>query len=736
MFDLTFTRRDLWISLGIVLLAFAFRMVIIVDRATVTGYTGQFDPLPSGTDQGKYYGDIAAYRAGDFPPARYFFQPGMSWFLIGASEIVRTDNLAVLRIFVAFLASWNCALFVVVTRLAFGRRDVAYGAGLLLAIYPVGAFYDTDFVITSQTTELLTLALFGILWLWRSPRNSTGAVLYGASFGLLAITRFEPVFLAPVFGLWLIAFRRDWQAVGQVALAAVICVGLIVPVALHNRAGGANYLITPVGSAEIYRGHNRDADGAYGGGIASGTTHNEYRHYLWNDIKLSPQRFVELEMHKIGMYFSPDEPGNNLNYVLSGEAVSPLLRAIPLDFRILLVLFLFGLVVLARRREPAAWLFGAGFAVLMAAILMIWVEARLRTPAVTLMIPPAVYGVVAVIDWLRQDGRRSFGRTQLTRYVTLALVVALALVASNWAYHHLPRKVTVDRLPATAQPIDAVFDDTLRLVGWDVRDEYTPAGIIEPHRPYVIALYWELLQPTTTDYSFSLGYFVDGERLIAFDRPIGWINYPPKLTSDWQPGTVYVDFVGIEYRNERGPLMISSPLLLSVYRDRFAEYLVPAAGDLPDPTHIELARPAIMWGPGSLPETAVMQDAEIPFGDVLVLKGWDFPASGAAGDSIDVTLGWQRTGAPITRNLIFSAGLLDESDQVATNADSPPHGGRLLAPSLPALFSFGDTKSLVLPAEPGTYTLYVLVYDFDSRQRLTVPGAPGDLLRLGTVAVE
>ena len=307
--NFTFSRRDRLIGLAIILLAFAFRVVIIIDRANAPNEIAAFDPLPRGHDQFKYYQHIKDFREGVFPPDRYFYQPGMSWFLIASSTIIRSDNLGALRVWTAALASINCGLFIASTRLAFGRRWVSLLAGMLLAIYPVSAFYDTDFVITSQTIVLLSLALFGILWLWRSPHNWTGVIFYGASFGAIAVTRFEPFFLAPVFGLWLIGMRRDRQAVLQVALAAVLCIAVMLPIIVHNLSDGADYLITPVGKAEIYRGNNRDTAGNYGGRQASATTNTDYMHYLSNDIRLEPRRFAELALHKIGLYFSSERAG-------------------------------------------------------------------------------------------------------------------------------------------------------------------------------------------------------------------------------------------------------------------------------------------------------------------------------------------------------------------------------------------------------------------------------------------
>ncbi len=728
--DFTFTRRDILIGLVIVLIAFGFRLIIIMDRAHAPADISAFDPLPKGSDQLTYYSHIAAYRAGNFPPPTYFYQPGMSYFLIGASKIMRTDNLGALRILIAALASLNCGLFIAVIRLAVGRRSMAVLSGLLLALYPVGAFYDTDFVITSQTTELLTIALFGILWLWRFPRNWSGMALLGGSFGVLAFTRFEPLLLAPVFGLWLIAVRRSWVSIIQVAAAALICVLVTLPVVIHNLSNGADYLFTPVGAAEIYRGNNRDADGTYGGGRASQVTTGDYGTYLRKDIALSPRRFGELLLHKVGLFFSKDEPGNNLNYIISGKNVSPLLSAIPLNFQLMVGLFLFGLAAMFRNREPVAPLLLISFLGLMAAIMLIWVEARLRTPVIVIMFPAVAYGLVTTVDLLRQGWQAN-----LLRLLVPIPVVVLILLATQWAYVHLPHPVTVNKLPESAHVSGVVFDDTLKLVGWEVQEQYSPAGILQPFRPYVITFYWQTLKPTPTDYSFALGYFVDGERLIGFDYPIGAVSYPGLRTSQWSTGKIYVEHVGITYKRFDGGINITAPLLLSVYPERDAGHLLPVANGPDAPLYLEIAQLAIIWGTGKLPDNLPQPHANVEIGDVLVLKGWTYPATAMVNETIEVVLGWETTQKQIDRNLIFSVCLLDSAGTPETNYDSPPQNGRLLATSLPTHYQFGDVKTLTVPSEPGVYTLYALVYDFDTGDRLKVAGSAENWVKLGEIEV-
>src|SRR5258706_14970757 len=98
--DLTFNRRDIVIALAIILLAFAYRTAIIVHRASAPVYLNAWNPLTTGGDQSVYYGSIATFRAGKFPPATFFFQPGKSWFLIGAMGLLRIDNLVVLLLLI------------------------------------------------------------------------------------------------------------------------------------------------------------------------------------------------------------------------------------------------------------------------------------------------------------------------------------------------------------------------------------------------------------------------------------------------------------------------------------------------------------------------------------------------------------------------------------------------------------------------------------------------------------
>ena len=147
----------------IVALAYGHRLVIINDRSAAPNEISSWDPLPKGSDQRAYINKLHELQRGDFPPTRFFFQPGIVYFLGFVASLLQTTDLLSLRLFLAALASFNCGLVAIFTWLATGRQTAGWAAGLLLANYPVSAFYDTDFIITSQALILATL-MFGAAW--------------------------------------------------------------------------------------------------------------------------------------------------------------------------------------------------------------------------------------------------------------------------------------------------------------------------------------------------------------------------------------------------------------------------------------------------------------------------------------------------------------------------------------------------------------------------------------------
>ena len=209
---------------------------------------------------------------------------------------------------------------------------------------------------------------------------------------------------------------------------------------------------------------------------------------------------MQLSLHKLALFLSSIEPGNNLDFNKSGQGVSVLLARNPLNFSVLLVLTLTGLLLLWRGGQRSlAILLLAGAGTFLFMVLLVWVESRLKTPVIAWMLPAAGYAVARALTAMRNGSLPAVLRSNLRLLAGSALLLLLIQAGATG----LPRDVIVPDLPADAIHAGLHYDDTLELVGWQVREQYSPRHTLQPFQPWVVSLYWRLLQETAVDYSFS-----------------------------------------------------------------------------------------------------------------------------------------------------------------------------------------------------------------------------------------
>ena len=728
---ISLTRRDALTLLGIVLLAFAYRTVILAERAAALPEIGAIDPLPDGSDQRTYYYQALAFATGGFPPRTFYYQPGMAYYLRGVMLLTGSESLITLRVVGIALAALNCGLMVAVGWLATGRRAAGFLAGGILAIYPVAAFYDTDLVITSQALILATAQLLGAVWLWRRPGQWWGVLLLGLAAGAAAVTRIEVAILAPAFSLWLLAARRDARAVLQISLATIVALMIVTPFVQHNRRGGRDSVgITPVPEILIYHGNNRDASGTSAPSNASRTTSNDYLAYLRKDIRLDPRRFVDLQLFKTALFLSDHEPGNNLNYRLNGVQPSQALAWNPLNFPILLAAFLFGISQLIGKRQLAlASLLFLASLVFFSVIMVEIVLSRYFQPIIIIFLPAAAYGLVNLWD------AASAGRLRRTLLHSLPILLGIVILSAATVYgtKRLPRDPVVAELPAGATPQHLLYDDTLELVGWQLRDEYSPRNVMAPFRPWVVSLYWRLREPVDIDYSFALKLLIDETELLSIDYPLGYIVYPRIFTSEWEPSQIYVEHVGLSVKQFEGPYEQTGRIELRVYREREWQDLLPAIDETGQQVgEIILARPALRRGDGS---SAIAEDeANIRFSEELILRGWRAAETGAAGEETEILTAWRTAERQIYRSLTFSLHLFRGEEAIA-NLDSLPRAGALQTYSLRPNYLFDDKMRLTLPDDAGDYEFRLCVYESTTKERLIASEGEHNCVNLGTIRV-
>ena len=129
------------------------------------------------------------------------------------------------------------------------------------------------------------------------------------------------------------------------------------------------------------------------------------------------------------------------------------------------------------------------------------------------------------------------------------------------------------------------------------------------------------------------------------------------------------------------------------------------------------------------------------FGATIQLTGATVPAQAQRGSPLPFTLFWQAT-APVAGDYNSFVHLLDGAGNKVAQLDWTPHDAisQLPTANWPVLWPVQDTQSLALPPDlaPGTYTLIVGLYDWQSGDRLPVTGpdaAPGDVGTVGTILV-
>lgn len=727
------TYRDIAVGVAIMLLAFALRVVVLHDRAVGDP---MFAPLPDGSDQQTYVEFAERYDRGDWPDAPFRYQPGFNYFLIVARALVG-KSLVQMRLALSLVNALACGLMVAVGWLLTGRRWGGYLSGLLLAVYPVAIFYSTELLV--EGIALVYVCIFLLLTLWQRERLSLWrSVLLGLTLGLCTITRTNLGLLWLAWALWLLLHVRNpkrWlvhAAVSGLALAAVIA-----PVTLWNwQAGDGKFqLITNVGEEEIYRGNNRDSDGTYVKGyIARHTVDKGYTHALLVDIQMYPLRFLELQARKFAIYWSDSEPANNIDYYANGESVSPLLQAIPLDFRILSALGLLGTVALFLRDRRMGVFFALVHLFIFAGVMVIWVVSRVRLPAAASLAATSAYLVVWLVDALRD--REPLRCLKPLAPATGALVVVFAF--NGWAIDNLPRKVQVDQLPADAHPANIVFDDTLRLVGWRFPDDW-PAGETHwayPNESYAVELYWEVLKPTPNDYSAYIAYVIGENRVLGRDRPIGKVSYPPLGTSGWQPGDIYVEIIGVKFPHDI-PQVQAGEMRLDVYLlegDETDENRTVIDVPMTEPTDAPyvVLHPLVIYDRVARPEAVEGLTAlDAAFGGQIALTGYALPESAASGETIHIPMRWQAT-AEVMQDYTRFLHIMD-GDTLAAGSDAPV-GGTLVSSTWMPGYPIDETVALQLPDTPGTYQIYTGLYDPQTQERLAVAGADNRVL-LGEIVV-
>lgn len=297
--------------------------------------------------------------------------------------------------------------------------------------------------------------------------------------------------------------------------------------------------------------------------------------------------------------------------------------------------------------------------------------------------------------------------------------------------------------PATA-PL-ATFGDQLQLIDYAVTTD--------AHGEVVVQLYWQALQPLTTNYHFYLAYQDRAGNVrhdSQFYQPVAVLWYP---TAMWQPGEmVFVQSLPWALDSDQFALM------LGVYQgedgwttgQRLA--VTPAStAMLPtfeQQTVVRLGgyqRTASGWTAMSPNPAGPAQPLSIAVSDGLFrLEGVTVEQQpGVEGTDVSFTLYWRASARAPSFDYALSAQAFDSAGNKVAQIDWQPHdrlGPRPMTSWLPGE-QLQDTQRLTLPATlpPGAYQLLLSIYHWQTGERLPVVGeatAAGDTIVMATIELK
>ena len=423
--------------------------------------------------------------------------------VLGLLYRVAGVNVFAARLMLVLIATGCCVLLGMVSRRAFGPT-VGLVAGIMLALYGPFLFFSGQLLPTSLAV-LLSLAGLCLLLAANVRRQWYWWLLGGFTVGLATITVPNAFALLPI-ALGMIFLSHPAAPVGQArrglqparmtgwrkltGALALLC-GTAIPIACvtcyNYRQSGEFVLIANNGGVNLYLGNNPDAERtealrpghewyqfyrrSVAGGARTPTERDSYFfRQTWDYVRREPVGFIAGLARKAGQLVNARELPRTFDLYVYRD-FSLLLRALiwrvrsfAFPFGVLAPLAVLGLILVLGRenissiQEPRAWIALLAFVLLyLASVMLFFVSARHRLPAVVLLIPFATQGLV----WLwhlpkasSNSARGTSAGTGVARSSCKPALGAAALLLGVGVLVNLPLRASTDGLNFRAELYD------------------------------------------------------------------------------------------------------------------------------------------------------------------------------------------------------------------------------------------------------------------------------------------
>jgi tetratricopeptide (TPR) repeat protein len=320
------------------------------------------------------------------------------------------------------------------------RPSIALIAAVLLLLYGAMTFYEGQ-LLMMWLGALLNVSALVVLHRWRHHPGQGKYAGVGVLIGLSALARANILVFLVILMIWILFISRDTRRLLNLAVLLLAVVLTILPATIHNYLADRDFVpITSNGGVNFYVGNSEEATGIFypPKGINLVTddavrkyverllgrevTASELSRYWYGEafdfIRENPRRELGLLLRKAAMYFNGYEVPQIESYQIA-RSDHGTLRALFINFWLLVSLGLMGMIYLAKDWRKYFLLYGYVFSFSLS-IILFFVTARYRVQIAPVLALFAAYTLVVVLPRVLANMRR-----QLAPLVLLVALIVL-----------------------------------------------------------------------------------------------------------------------------------------------------------------------------------------------------------------------------------------------------------------------------------------------------------------------
>jgi len=341
---------------------------------------------------------------------RPFYQDPLYPYYLALLFTIFGHNLFIVRLIQIITGTLTCYLFYQIANLLFDDKRVNLTSALIAATYIPFIFCEGEIEKTGLAILLTTL----FIWLFlMAYKNKLNWVLPGITLGFTVLVR-NNIFIIGVSIIILLFFWKNYRALITFACAFFIPITLVVvrnsilakELTFTTTAAGQCFYIGngPYNNSGQYtnppwvRPHpyfeeedfRNFAQQKLEKKVRTSEVGKFYFKLTFSFIKNNPGKFLILLLKKILFYFNNYEIPDNQDISFIAD-YSPILKFPIFRFGLIFALAIVGFI--SMWRQKIGYLIWAGFFIFALSIIVFFISARYRMPAITFIIPYASCGL-------------------------------------------------------------------------------------------------------------------------------------------------------------------------------------------------------------------------------------------------------------------------------------------------------------------------------------------------------